>query len=408
MKKIILASLCLCSVTCSLFAEHFSAMNKGHVIYYNILSEGDQTMEVTYRGTSYAAANEYIGDIIVPDSVIRFNKTYRIVKVGEEAFRGCTQIRSITLPTSITSISKSAFEGCSGLSNIVLPEKLDTLPERAFAGCTALRSIKVPQRISIYSKDVFNGCSSLKTIKLSKNVSEIGEGAFDGCGAMTSIIADSLNNDFASEKGVLYNKMKGTLIRFPEGKNIAEIRDSIGIIGERAFWGCSKLTSIIVPKFVSQIKDEAFALCTTITTMDIPVQISYLGEGAFRGCTSLAQVNILGGLTTFHKETFDGCTALTTINMNTIETIGEETFKGCTALTTINLPSSVKSIGDKAFLNCTKLSTIIVNNNKPTSCALSAFDGRITYSAKMLVPAGCVQTYKDAKGWKAIYNIKEQ
>lgn len=80
--------------------------------YYNVLSEEDMTVEVTFQGNTYSSyANEYAGDIVIPQTVTYADKTFTVTAIGESAFRGCTRITSLTIPANVTSIGNNALDG---------------------------------------------------------------------------------------------------------------------------------------------------------------------------------------------------------------------------------------------------------------------------------------------------------
>ena len=78
-------------------------------IYYNITSETNKTVEVTYKGESYSTIIEYSGDIVVPENVSYNDTLYSVVSIGAYAFYNCGDMTSIAIPNSVTSIGKSAF-----------------------------------------------------------------------------------------------------------------------------------------------------------------------------------------------------------------------------------------------------------------------------------------------------------
>ena len=88
-------------------------------LYYDILSEEDRTVEVTYKSTYINQQKNYVsGDIEIPRKVMYQSKTYTVTSIGERAFLGCPGLTSVSIPNSVTSIGERAFHGCSGLTSV--------------------------------------------------------------------------------------------------------------------------------------------------------------------------------------------------------------------------------------------------------------------------------------------------
>ena len=116
MKSLVLAVmglLCCMSVT----AEDFEVDG----IYYNITSQADKTVAVTYRGDvyNYEYSDEYSGEVKIPESVTYSGDTYSVTSIGDYAFADCSSLTSVELPNSVTSIGDYAFRYCKKLKKLI-------------------------------------------------------------------------------------------------------------------------------------------------------------------------------------------------------------------------------------------------------------------------------------------------
>ena len=147
-------------------------------------------------------------------------------------------------------------------------------------------------------------------------------------------------------------------------------------IGEEAFNGCTRLTSITIPDNVISIGIYAFSECTSLTSITIPDSVKSIGNYAFSDCTSLTTIEVgaenvnyadVNGVL-FNKEktllhTYPaGKTGANYVIANSVTSIGDSAFYLCTSLTSITIPDSVTSIGNGAFFNCTSLTSITIGN----------------------------------------------
>ncbi len=124
-----IATLCA-----SLSASAYDFKSDG--LYYNILSEEDRTVEVTYYSFNYSDNKHYVSGIIeIPRRVIHNSKTYTVTSIGDGAFYACSSLTSVTIPNSVTSIGSYAFQECSSLTSVTIPNSVTSIGDYAFYWC---------------------------------------------------------------------------------------------------------------------------------------------------------------------------------------------------------------------------------------------------------------------------------
>jgi len=233
------------------------------------------------------------------------------------------------------------------------------------------KEVRIPPRIQNYLVTglgfyTFEGNENITSITIPNGVAEFYFYTFRGCSNLTAINVDAQNNSFSSTDGVLYNKNKTVLFRYPGGRPGAfTIPNGVTEIWDGAFMGCASLTGITIPDSVTDLCGGAFSGCSKLTKVTIGKGVTNLAwvfdtdYGAFSDCVSLTTINIPDNVTIIDSYAFSGCTSLASINIpDRVTRIGYGAFKGCTSLTGINIPNSVTSIENNAFADCTNLTSV--------------------------------------------------
>ena len=165
-------------------------------------------------------------------------------------------------------------------------------------------------------------------------------------------------------------------------------------IGVRAFQKCSNLADVAIPASVTSIGMLAFSGCSGLTGITIPSSVTSIDYGTFYLCSSLADIVIPASVTLIKDDAFWRCSGLTSITIpSSVTSIGSQAFYGCSGLTSLSLPSGITSIGSNAFSGCSGLTSIYVYVEKMPKLGTNMFDGCDAKKCTVYVPKGTYDDY---------------
>lgn len=317
--------------------EYFKTQDGALYAKQQLLDYGSTTK--IYAEESFLIAYPYAK--ISEDGIVALAEGCEGVLAGTSSgslFSGCTTIKQIILPSTMTVISEFAFSGCDSLETVVIPQTVLEIKKGAFYKCEnistltfeddgnaeplvfedkaayafftskALTKVYLPARLGVVPYNMFgNGtntsttcCLNLKEVVLAEGITEIHANAF-------------LNSGIES----------------------IELPNSLTSIGDKAFLG-SKLTSFDF-KNVTSVGSEAFKQ-TAFTTVTVPAKEITWGAGVFEECANLTKVIVEEGVTALPSEMFYACTALSEVQLSsTVTKLGNNLFSGTSALESIDL-----------------------------------------------------------------------
>ncbi len=333
--------------------------------------------------------------------------------IGSYMFSDCSSITSITIPDSITSIGEYAFSNCSSLSSIIIPENVENLGLSVFSGCNSLESMIISR--SLGGQDRFyklfgssSGVipSSLVTLVLEGDAN-IGSYMFSDCSSITSIT-------------ILHNVTSIGDYAFSNCYSLINITipGSVENLGLTVFSGCNNLETMTLPgylagldRFYKLFGDRLSVIPSRLVTL-ILVGSQIIGDYAFAGCTRLTSITIDGSITSIGYEAFYGCTSLTSVIIgNSVRNIGERAFEKCSSLTSVTIGNNVRSIDGRSFYGCSSLTSVTIEATTPPSLSTNLVFGALPSSYKIYVPSVSVDAYKSATSWSEyayhIYAIEE-
>lgn len=163
---------------------------------------------------------------------------------------------------------------------------------------------------------------------------------------------------------------------------------------ERAFEGCTGLTSVVFPNSIVFIQSYAFAGCSSLTEITIPNSVTSIGGvNPFGNCHNLAQITVESG--NAYYDSRDNCNAI--INTST----------NCLISGSLNsvIPNSVTSLGQDAFYGIPISSLTVLAETPPIVGVYALAD--VNRDIPIYVPCGSLEAYQNAVGWNEFTNSIE-
>ena len=159
-------------------------------IYYTKNSDG-KTVYVTFEDNKY---NSYSGSVVIPSTVTYSGTTYSVTSIGRNAFYKCYGLTSVTIPNSVTSIGDWAFSDCGGLISVTIPNSVTEIGSGAFSGTAWYNN--QPDGLVYAGKMAYEYKGTMPdntSITIKDGTHGIANRAFDGCSGLTSVtIPDSI------------------------------------------------------------------------------------------------------------------------------------------------------------------------------------------------------------------------
>ena len=383
------------------------------IIYYTS-SDGERLFPKSTEPSTFGAVlltNTYNNGI----GALVFDGDVKII--GENAFKDCSTLTSITIPGSVTGIGDYAFQGCTSITKMEIPDNVTSIGIGAFSGCSNLKEVHitdlvawcnidfeydsnplyyaenlylndelitelvVPEAVTEINNYAFSNCKGFTSITIHNNVKSIGSGAFSGCSNLKEVHITDLvawcNIDFKNESA---NPVYPAKNLYLNDELITElvVPDGITKINNYAFYNCSGLTNIEIPNSVTSIGGSAFKECRNLKEVinysNLTISKGSQSNG-YVGCYADNVINAPNGSIEgdFVFKVVDGVNILFKYLGNATNLVlpddykGEKygisgAFSGCSVLTSVTIPNCVTSIGYEAFEGCSGLTAVYISD----------------------------------------------
>ncbi len=302
------------------------------------------------------------GAYVIPESV---------VSIATCAFFWCDKLTSVTIHSGITSIGSQAFIYCNNLKSFIVDN--DSTSFSAVEGVLFNKNITkliqypgsksgayiIPNSVTTIESGAFWNCDQLTSVTISASMNDTLWHAFEHCAGLTEILVDKDNPKYSSEDGVLYDKDKKQLIRYPSGKTGAySVPDSVISFYGGAFEFCYNIVSITLGESFFEGSIDCPNLTEILVDKNNPYYSSKDGVLFDKGKTTLIRYPVGKSSTTYSVP-------------DSITTIWANAFYGCTSLTSVTIPDSVTAIDWCAFLSCDNLTDVNYTGTKTQAAAIS-------------------------------------
>lgn len=328
----------------SALAEDGGSTGVSHAAIRSLNTDNKDIQGLTYtlhadRTATVASYDDSTPDgvIDIPDTVTSGGQTYTVTAIGEYAFipsRKITNVSSVFIPATVTSIGRFAFRCCKFLAKVTfaegsqlksigvsafsgtnpahprfkeiqIPNSVETISTNAFQNCQDLESITLPASLKTIESSAFSYCLNLSEIKLPTSLKAIQSYVFDGCSSLETVFYDgslaqwsriNTSNGFLgySSPSLVMGDYTAQFIPVKDENDPNPPQKTVTITKYTGTESTVILPSTINSWPVTKIGEAAFQDNTTITSVTIPDSVTEIGSNAFAGCTNLTSVNYIG------------------------------------------------------------------------------------------------------------------
>lgn len=290
----------------------------------------------TVSGNVLTSWSDATGAIQIPDGVTEIAANCFYTPGEEDPYGGGepskpvsnTNITSVDL-NGVTKIGDNAFRGCTGIKTIKAP-KLESVGSHSFEGCTALEALDLPM-IKTIGEKAFENANALTSLSLGKSLESIVGNPFQNSTSLTSLTLKEGCANYLTAEGALISRADGVLRVLAGGVQKVTLGEECKAIGDNAIFGCGALERLELP-YVKEIGTNAFVNCTKLAELYLPRLeriknnwLSFSGVGSLR-VVDLHLSNSISGLETLWP---DNNTTIVYVATEAIKTELAQKLKKC-------------------------------------------------------------------------------
>ena len=389
----------------------------------------------------------YSDTLAIPASVEHDGTAYTVTALADSAFYSHDEVRSVSIPATVTSIGRLALASTS-INDLNVHDNVETIEPNAFrliknivyhgtatgspwgaltvnayvedslyytdstrtrlTAChPQLAQAIVPPSVRTIGRLAFAGSNTLNAVTLPEGLDTIGNYAFQRCSQLGSVSIPSTVRVIGNY--AFYNAFRhdgSATATIADAENVSP--DSGCSIGKGAF-AYSHVGAVNLGNRISSIGSDAFSTCDHLDSVIVPNSCTYLAERVF--CYnyngSLKKVHLPEGLDTIRAELLHGCPGLKEVNIpSSVVYIDSMAFLECSKLTELTLPAGLTYIGQYAFGECSRVRKIHSLAATPPQAFSGTFYG-MNPALQLVVPCHSGDAYAAAPFWSDFSNIEE-
>lgn len=318
---------------------------------------------------------------------LEFEKDCALKRIEYKVFADCNELKSVSIPSTITTVDFDAFNGCANLESASVPADF----VRALSNAKSANGNPAVKTLEITSHKIVNcyyirEMKNLENLIIGADVEVIDNRSFEGCSALKTITvaADNTVYESATVKGAdgkevgvaLIEKATNTLIL---GTTATVIPETVKTIASYAF-ALSDIAKIVIPETVELVEEFAFSSCRKLADLTIESSATVIEELAFDGSDAIAKATLPSNAIKFISQA----------SLNTVEItegdIPAYAFKDCVPLKEVIVSVEVGAVGENAFIGCDNITAITApasilkgfSELKLEKLGINSFDEKIT------------------------------
>ena len=451
MKQAALAAalVALATATKAQVAHDFQTVTpQGDTLFCTITDSAQRHISV--RGDESVWNAQYIhysDTLVIPATVEHEGTAYTVTALADSAFYSHAEVKSVSIPATVTSIGRLALASTS-IYDLNVHDNVETIEPNAFrliknveyhgnasgspwgaltvnayvedslyytdstrtrlTAChPQLAQAIVPPSVRTIGRLAFAGSNTLTAITLPEGLDTIGNYAFQSCSQLGSVSIPSTVRVIGNY--AFYNAFRhdgSATATIADADNVSP--DSMCSIGKGAF-AYSHVGAVNLGNRISSIGSDAFSTCDHLDSVIVPNSCTYLAERVF--CYnyngSLKKVHLPEGLDTIRAELLHGCPGLKEVNIpSSVVYIDSMAFLECSKLTELTLPAGLTYIGQYAFGECSRVRKIHSLAATPPQAFSGTFYG-MNPALQLIVPCHSGEAYNAGPYWSYFSNIEE-